>query len=72
MKIRIKTKKEKGEAGYKMACKHRQVIRITNNKQEYYCTAKQKETTDYDCRGCMLYNSDLPDVVKNIFGGFRR
>ena len=22
-----------------MACKHRQVIRITNNKQEYYCTA---------------------------------
>ena len=55
-----------------MTCKHRQVIRITNNKQEYYCTAKQKETTDYDCRGCMLYNPDLPDVVKNIFGGFKQ
>ena len=55
-----------------MNCKHAQVIRITNNKQEYYCTAKQKEVIENDCRGCMLYNPDLPDVVKNIFGGFRR
>ena len=30
-----------------MACKHRQVIRITNNKQEYYCTAKQREIKRY-------------------------
>ena len=55
-----------------MTCKHRQVIRIVNNQKEYFCTAKQKEITDYDCRGYMLYNPDLPDVVKNIFGGFKQ
>lgn len=53
-----------------MNCKHNKVIRIVNNKQQYYCTAKQKEITNYDCKGCMLYNPDLPDEVKNIFGGF--
>lgn len=57
-----------------MACKHKQVINIVleNNKREYYCTAKQKEIKESDCSGCMLYNPDLPDVVKNIFGGFRK
>ena len=56
-----------------MNCKHAQVIRITNNTNiEYFCTAKQKEVSERDCRDCMLYNQDLPDVVKNIFGGFRR
>lgn len=55
-----------------MNCKNAKVIRITNNKQEYYCIAKQKEVTESDCRGCMLYNPDFPDVIKNIFGGFRR
>ena len=53
-----------------MNCKHNKVIRIVDNKQQYYCTAKQKEITSYDCKGCMLYNPDLPDEVKNIFGGF--
>ena len=53
-----------------MNCKHNKVIRIVNNKQQYYCTAKQKKITSYDCKGCMLYNPDLPDEVKNIFGGF--
>ena len=53
-----------------MVCKHKQVISIVleNNKKEYYCTAKQKEITESDCSGCMLYNPDLPDIVKNIFG----
>lgn len=57
-----------------MSCKHKQVVSIIleTNKKEYYCTAKQKEITDYDCRGCMLYNPDLPDVIKNIFGGFSK
>ena len=50
-----------------MNCKHAQVIRITNNKQEYYYIAKQKELSESDCIGCMLYNPDLPNVVKNIF-----
>lgn len=56
-----------------MSCKHKQVVSIVleNNKREYYCTAKQKEIKESDCRGCMLYNPDLPDVVKNIFGGFK-
>ena len=55
-----------------MNCKHAKVIRITNNKQEYYRIAKQKEVTESDCRGCMLYNPDLPQEIKNIFGGFKR
>ena len=57
-----------------MACKHKQVISIVleTNKKEYYCTAKQKEITDYDCRGCMLYNPDLSEEIKNIFGGFKQ
>ena len=57
-----------------MSCKHKQVISIIleNNKKEYYCTAKQKEIKEFDCKGCMLYNPDLPDVIKNIFGGFSK
>ena len=57
-----------------MDCKHKQVISIVlkNNEKEYYCTAKQKEIKESDCKDCMLYNPDLPDVVKNIFGGFRK
>ena len=59
-----------------MSCKHRQVIRITNNKNEYYCTAKQKEITDYDCRGCMLYRENLDENLQGLvdlfFGGFKR
>ena len=44
-----------------MSCKHKQVIRISNNSvSEYYCTAKQKEITGYDCKNCMLILSDLP------------
>lgn len=56
-----------------MNCKHKKIIRLTNNTiPEYFCTAKQKEITDYDCRGCMLYNPDLPEEIKNIFGGFKQ
>lgn len=55
-----------------MNCKHKNLIRITSNtKRDYYCTAKQKEIVERDCRGCMLYNPDVDDIVKNIFGGFR-
>ena len=59
-----------------MACKHKQVISIVleNNKREYYCTAKQKEITDYDCRGCMLYREKLDENLKGLvdlfFEGF--
>lgn len=54
-----------------MNCKHKQLIRITNSTQrEYYCTAKGKEISN--CNGCMLYNPDLPQEIKNIFGGFNR
>ena len=59
-----------------MACKHKQVVSIVleNNKKEYYCTAKQKEITDYDCRGCMLYREKLDDNLQGLvdlfFGGF--
>ena len=59
-----------------MSCKHKQVIRIVNNKQEYYCTAKQKEITEHDCKGCMLYNEKLDDdlqgLVNLFFGGFKK
>lgn len=54
-----------------MNCKHAQVIRMIDTKKEFYCTAKQKEIKESDCRGCMLYNPDLPDVIKNIFGGIK-
>ena len=58
-----------------MSCKHKQVISIVleTNKKEYYCTAKQKEITDYDCRGCMLHreklDENLQDLVDLFFGG---
>lgn len=55
-----------------MSCKHKQLIRITNNTQkEYYCIAKQKDITESDCRGCMLYNPELSKEIRNIFGGFK-
>lgn len=56
-----------------MSCKHKQIIRITNNTiPEYYCTAKQKDITERDCMGCMLYNPEIPDIVREIFGGFKK
>lgn len=56
-----------------MSCKHKQIIRITSNTiPEYYCTAKQKYITERDCRGCMLYNPNIEDVVNQIFGGFKK
>ena len=55
----------------KMSCKHRKIIRMIGTKKEYFCIAKQKEIKDSDCRGCMLYNPDLPQEIKNIFGGFK-
>ena len=56
-----------------MNCKHKKIIRIIdNNRAEFYCSAKGKEIKDSDCRGCMLYNPDLPQEIKNIFGGFKR
>ena len=55
-----------------MNCKHKKIIRIIdNNRAEFYCSAKGKEIKDSDCRGCMLYNPDLPEQIKNIFGGFK-
>lgn len=57
-----------------MNCKHKNLIRITNNsKRDYYCTAKQKEITETDCRGCMLYNpEEISDIARKIFGGFKQ
>ena len=57
-----------------MSCKHKQIIRMIGTKKEYYCTAKQKEITDYDCRGCMLYREKLDENLQGLvdlfFGGF--
>ena len=56
-----------------MACKHKQVIRIVNNKQEYYCMAKEKEISDYDCRGYPLYiDGDMQNLINLFFGGFKK
>ena len=56
-----------------MSCKHKQVIRISNNSiSEYYCAAKQKEIADYDCKGCMLYNPNAEDIINKLFGGFNK
>lgn len=54
-----------------MNCKHKQIIRITNNTNiEYYCTAKQKEITESNCRGCMLYNpEEISDIAKKYLEG---
>lgn len=57
-----------------MNCKHKNLIRITsNNKRDYYCTAKQKEITETDCKGCMLYNpEEITDIARKMFGGFKQ
>lgn len=55
-----------------MICKHKQIIRIINNTiAEYYCTAKQKEIKDYDCKGCMLYNPNTEEIINKLLGGFK-
>lgn len=58
-----------------MSCKHKQVIRLTNNTNtEYYCTAKQKEIKEWECRGCTLKLKENPyqDFIDLLFGGFGR
>lgn len=57
-----------------MACKHKQVIRITNNKREYYCIAKQKEIKERECEGCLLKLEENPyqDFINMLFGGFKQ
>ena len=57
-----------------MACKHRQVIRITNNKQEYYCTAKQREIKEWECNNCLLKLEENPyeDLIDLFLGGFKK
>lgn len=56
-----------------MACKHRQTIRIVNNKQEYYCTAKQKEIKEWECENYLLKLEENPyqDLINLFFGGFK-
>ena len=57
-----------------MSCKHKNVIRIVNNKKEHYCTAKQKEIVEYDCQNCMLYNPKIntnKDLINLFFGGLK-
>ena len=47
-----------------MNCKHKSIIRFyENGDKDFYCTAKQKEIIDKDCRNCMLR---LPDLPKRI------
>lgn len=54
-----------------MTCKHKQVIRMIGTKQEYYCMAKEKEISDYDCRSCPLYiDGDMQNLIDLFFGGF--
>ena len=49
-----------------MNCKHKNLIRTTSNtKRDYYCTAKQKEITEKDCKGCMLYNPEEMEGLNN-------
>ncbi len=57
-----------------MSCKHRQVIRITNNKQEYYCTAKQREIKEWECENCLLKLEENPyeDLIDLFLGGFKK
>lgn len=44
-----------------MNCKHSDTIAISENGKEYYCKAKQKRITEYDCRNCMLRLPNLPE-----------
>ena len=57
-----------------MNCKHAQVIRITNNKQEYYCTAKQREIKEWECENCLLKLEENPyeDLIDLFLGGFKK
>lgn len=58
-----------------MSCKHKQVIRISNNSiSEYYCTAKQKEIKEWECKNCPLKLEENPyqDLIDLIFGGFNK
>lgn len=58
-----------------MSCKHKQVIRISNSStSEYYCTAKQKEIKEWECKNCPLKLEENPyqDLIDLIFGGFNK
>ena len=57
-----------------MNCKHAKVIRITNNKQEYYCTAKQREIKEWECENCLLKLEENPyeDLIDLFLGGFKK
>lgn len=37
-----------------MGSKHKETIRVVNNKQEFYCKVFDKEILDYDCRNCLM------------------
>ena len=53
-----------------MGCKHKETIRVVNNKQEFYCKAFDKEISEYDCRNCLMKVEDnnLNDLFNQIFG----
>ena len=58
-----------------MGCKHKETIRVVNNKQEFYCKVFDREISDYDCRNCLMKVEDnnLNDLFNQIFGkGFNK
>lgn len=58
-----------------MACKHKKVIRIVDKiKEEYYCTAKQREIKEWECENCLLKLEENPyeDFINMLFGGFKK
>lgn len=58
-----------------MGCKHKEIIRVVNNKQEFYCKVFDREISDYDCRNCLMKVEDnnVNDIFNQIFGkGFTK
>ena len=56
-----------------MACKHKSVIRIVNSKKEYYCIARQKEISEWECERCplKLETNSHQGLIDLFFGGQR-
>lgn len=52
-----------------MNCKHKNIIRIyKDGKRDFYCTAKQKEIAERECKNCMLQLPDIPNGFEKLFG----
>lgn len=51
-----------------MSCKHKELIRIKDNKKEYYCKCFDKEIPEYKCKECIMKIENQEDQLNELFG----